>query len=224
MSKEFLIPGVPEAPRVFHQLGILVLDGSPSMSSQSARGKISKADAVNVGVRELLTRLAASKNRKNFSIAVIAFSDSSVIQLPSTPVERIDDNASYNPLLPGGSGTHIGTALSEARRVADEFFRTNRDSGVPSSVVVVLMSDGANTGGLDPITEAASLKSQSDVTLCATLFSGVGGDVGETEEAKNLLMQIATSPAHYKTVYDTETLRKFFIASVSSVRNVRMDV
>lgn len=221
-EEDFLIPGEPEAPRVFHQLGVLVMDGSPSMTKQSARGNISKADAVNVAVREFLTRLGASRNRKNFSVALLAFSDSSRVLAGPTPVAEVDDNANYNPLIPGGSGTHIGTALAEARQVAAGFLAEHKDSGVPCSVVVVLMSDGENTGGLDPLAEATTLKSDPDVTLCTTLFPGAS-DAPSTDDVKNLLMQMATSPAHYKTVYDAETLRKFFTASVQSVRNVRVN-
>ena len=69
MAKDdFILDDAPTVPQTFHQLGILVLDGSGSMSGM-AEGKISKAQAVNMGVRELLTRLIASKNSKDFWIS-----------------------------------------------------------------------------------------------------------------------------------------------------------
>jgi hypothetical protein len=83
-AHDFILNDLPTVPQTFHQLGILVLDGSGSMS-ELTDGKISKADAVNMGVRELLTRLVSSKNSKDFSIAVVKFGANvnSILLLPA---------------------------------------------------------------------------------------------------------------------------------------------
>jgi Mg-chelatase subunit ChlD len=91
----------PIVPQIFHQLGLLVLDGSGSMA-EKVEGRMTKAEAVNVAVRELLTRLIASKNRKDFSIAIVTFDDEADIHTPVTRVyddagNSIDDNADYDP-------------------------------------------------------------------------------------------------------------------------------
>ena len=50
MSNDFKV-GKITAPRTFHQLGILILDGSGSMAA-IGDGNISLADSVNRAVRE----------------------------------------------------------------------------------------------------------------------------------------------------------------------------
>lgn len=222
---DFILKGRPEVPQTFHQLGILVLDGSGSMSNK-ADGKITKAASVNIAVRELLTRLISSKNCKNFSISVITF-DNNV--RPHTPVTRvkddngntIDDNANYDPLIGHGGGTDIARALEEAHSLAEQFITNAPPNSVPHSVVIVVMSDGMS--GTDPIPVANKIKQNPNITICSTLFAQKGTADSETQEAKQLLMDIASTPEQYKTVYEAETLRKFFIASVSSGKNVKIE-
>lgn len=221
---DFILDDMPTVPQTFHQLGILVLDGSGSMSDM-AEGKVTKADAVNIGVRELLTRLIASKNSKDFSIAVVTFDTHARIHTATTRVDdgsgnTIDDNNDYNPLNGHGGGTDIGEGLKVAHSLAEQFLASAPPDSVPHSVVIVVMSDGMSGG--DPISIANAIKQNPKVTICTTLFARKGDSDTESQRAQQLLKEIASSPVHYKTVYDAETLRKFFIASVSSGKNVNI--
>jgi hypothetical protein len=92
--------------------------------------------------------------------------------------------------------------------------------GVPHSVVIVVMSDGMSHD--DPSSIADRIKENPQITICSTLFAMKNGSDEQTGNAQQLLQYIASSPVHYKTVYDHETLRKFFIASVSSGKNVKI--
>jgi Mg-chelatase subunit ChlD len=205
-------------PRTFHQLGILILDGSGSMGAQTA-GKISKADAVNMAVRELLTRLQVSKNKKNFSIAVVTYDQQAQIHTPITEVETINDNADYNPMNGHGGGTDIGAGILQGYQIAQQFLSNVKEGDVPHSVVMVVMTDG-ECQKPDSTREIASMVRQNaNITLCTTLFATIGE---ANPNAQTLMQEIASSPAQYKTVYDAESLRKFFIASVSSGKNVNI--
>jgi curved DNA-binding protein CbpA len=208
--------GFVRTPQTFSQLGVLVLDGSGSMADP-ARDKISKAQSVSVGVREMLTRFSVSRKKRNFSFAVVTFDEQARVHTPATPVEEIDDNADYDPLKGHGGGTDIGAGLREARRIAEEFLRASPED-MPASVVIVVMSDGLDFEPADTLRVAEEIKGNPRVTLCSTYF----GQVGTVEpEAQEHLRALATDPVNgFKTVYDAESLRKFFEASVSTGTNL----
>lgn len=208
---------LPHVPRTFHHLGLLVLDGSASMSEQT-RDKCSKAQCVNVAVRELLGRLKASRVSKNFSIAVVTFDTAAKVHTPITAIEAVDTFADYDPLLAHGGGTDMGVALQTAQQLAEDFLKQPDAVTMPHNVVIVVMSDGMSTG--DPLTVANLMKQNPKITICSTLFA----KVGEIEpQAERLLKEIASSPLSYRTSYAAEDLRKFFIASVSSGKNIKIE-
>jgi uncharacterized protein YegL len=208
--------GIVPTPQSFNQLGILVLDGSGSMAEQSV-GKISKAQAVNGAVREMLTRFSVSRHRRNFAFAVVAFDEQASVHTPATPAEQIDDNADYDPMRGHGGGTSIGAGLHQARGIAEEFLRASPE-GILSSVVIVVMSDGLDGDPAGTLRMAEEIKGIPSITLCTTYFSEVGAAEPAAQEH---LRALATYPATgFKTVYDAETLRKFFIASVSTGTNL----
>lgn len=209
---EIIRIGIPVTPPSFQQLGIFVLDGSGSMT-EGIDGGLTKAQAVNGAVRELFTRFKASRQRANFSFAVVAFDDGADVVLDITPADAVDDNADYDPLAGHGGGTLIGGGLTKAKEIATRFL-TGARPDIPASVVVVVMSDGQCGNPQATVGVAQSLKGIDRVTLCATHFA----QVGQSDPAAQLtLKQIATDPVRgYKTVYDAESLRAFFLASVSA--------
>lgn len=204
----------PEVPRTWHQLGILLLDGSGSMTDICA-DKITKADAVAMAVKELLGRMKHSRVATNFSIAVVTFDTTATIHTQITPVTESDDYGDYNPLEEPGRGTDIGAALSKAQEVAQQFLiQTNRES-VPRGVVMVLMSDGMHQTGPDPLQIAEQIKQNPQIKICTTLFAATNVDETEAAEAETLLRNLASSPKQYRTTYRAADLRKFFTESVS---------
>jgi Mg-chelatase subunit ChlD len=222
---DFIFDEPPTVPQTFHQLGILVLDGSGSMSDM-VEGKITKAQTVDMAVRELLNRLIISKNKKDFSIALITFDHQSRVHTPPTRVAddkggKIDAHADYDPMDGHGGGTDIAQALKEAHVIAEEFLNSAPAESVPHSVAIVVMSDGMSQ--TDPIPVADYIKQNPNITICSTLFALKNDTNPEAERAQQLLAQIATSPKHYIKVYDAETLRNFFIASVSSGKQVHIE-
>src|SRR5258708_4441705 len=136
------LPLVIKTPPQFAQLGILVVDGSGSMT-ESTKGGIQKAQATNGAVRELFTKFKASRVAKNFAFAVVTFDERPSIRLkPASVDEDLDDNGDYNPLNGHGGGTNIYAALEEAEKIANEFIAKAPPDGVPHSAVILVMSDG----------------------------------------------------------------------------------
>jgi uncharacterized protein YegL len=203
-------------PRTFHQLGIFVLDGSGSMEEE-AQGATTKAQAVNIAMRELLTRFKVSKQRKNFSFAVITFDTDANIHTPVTPADIIDDNASFDPLQGHGGGTHIHEGLSIAEKIANDFINQAPTGGVPHSAIILLMSDGLCQQVQETKQTAKQIKqgaNSSKITICTTYFAQKGTT---NVDAKALLQEIATDPVlGFKEVYEAETLRAFFISSITT--------
>lgn len=214
--------GKVDTPRQFMQLGILVVDGSGSMTEPTA-GNITKAQATNLAVRELFTRIKASRVKHNFMFAVITFDDHPTVRLQPTEALQVDDNADYDPTIGHGDGTRIDLALEEAERIATGFLANAPAEGVPHSVVILVMSDGLCHQPDRTRQIANRIKTgpfSNKITICSTLFATIGNPDPAGEQ---LLRDIATDPSrHYKTVYDAETLRGFFIASLSTASGVRI--
>ena len=164
----------PEGPigpvkdsKLFEQLGILVLDGSGSMNDEGETGQ-TKAQEVNHAVRGLAARLKVSRRAKNFKLALISY-DVRVEKnrLQPTDLESVDDNGDYNPTTGHGGGTAIGDALQAAYEVAEDFLSGQTE--FPRSVVIVLLSDGQNNSGQDPIAVADKIKNrQKKIAICAS--------------------------------------------------------
>jgi Mg-chelatase subunit ChlD len=204
------------APPSFNQLGVLVLDGSGSMSEPAA-GNISKAEAVNSAVRGLFTRFRQSRYVKNFSFSVVTFDENAQLHTPVTAAIDVNDDGNYDPLQNHGGGTNIGSGLLEAKRVAEDFLR-QAPRGVPSSVVLVVMSDGRDgEGGVvnpaESVRIAEEIKRNPVITVCSTYFAGLGSQDAAAQEH---LRHLASNPTKgYQTVHDAESLRGFFLESMS---------
>ena len=206
-----------ETPKQFSQLGILVTDGSGSMTELAA-GNIPKAQATNDSTRELFTRFKVSRVARNFAFGVITFDGHPSIRMPITEVgPALDDNGDYNPLHGHGGGTNIYLALEEAERMANDFIATAPQGGVPHSAIILVMSDGCCSEPAKTQVVADRIKNgpnASRVKICAALFATVGK---KDATGENLLRSIASDPVMgYKTVYDGETLRTFFEKSISA--------
>jgi Mg-chelatase subunit ChlD len=213
--------GITIAPPSFNQLGVLVLDGSSSMEEMTVNN-ITKAQAVNGAVRDIFTRFKRSRYARNFSFAVVTFDGNAQLHTPIIAAIDVNDDADYDPVKHHGGGTNIGSGLLEARRVAGEFLRkASRD--LPTTVVIVVMSDGRDgDGGVGDPAEtrriAEEIKGNPTITICSTYFATSGSQSAQEQEQ---LKHLASNPSlNYKTVYDAESLRTFFYASLSTNTNI----
>jgi uncharacterized protein YegL len=205
--------------RTFHQLGILVLDGSGSMKAEGDL-KTSLAENVNLAVKEFLTYFKGSSIVNNFSIAVVTFSDTATVHTPPTALTTIDDFADYNPLNGHGGGTYIGGALEEAERIALGHINAPESEGILHDVKVIVMSDGLCQQADKTRQIAERIKQNPKIMLCTALFIQRGST---NDPAKSLLLEIASAPNLYKTTYTEQDLRKFFISSMSAKINLNKE-
>ena len=223
--EETIMYNPPEVPRTFHQLGILVLDGSGSMGAKGRQG-LTKAQEVAMAVQELFNRFNVSNVKNNFSFAGIKFDNSPEVIVEPTKFTELDYmNIDWNPMNGKGGGTHIFDALEEAKRMAEEFLQGAPEGGVKHSVVILLMSDGLCFNPERTKSVADEIKANPDIVIASAYFAELGQIDPDASQIKNLLQQVATDPEkYYSTVYDGDALRKFFERSISQSSGIgRLD-
>lgn len=219
MSNDFKV-GKITAPKTFHQLGILVLDGSLSMTDL-AKMNLTKAQSVHLAVKELLSRLKAGRVGNNFSFAITMFGNSTKEHTPITPLASIDDNGDFDPLIVDGTNTKIYGGLHEAEKYVKKFLESADEGGLTHSVIILLMSDGISDDPNKCIKIANDLKQNSQVKIACAYFGTLDDN---QQNAQQLLQQICSDPAqYYKTTYDADELRKFFEASITKSAGIKID-
>lgn len=205
--REFPPDETPEAPRTCEQLGLLVLDGSGSMSDPDAHERGTKAEAVGKAVQELVGRLQNSTRKQDFWIALIAFANNVEIRLQPKPVTDIDvSGMGADPYI--GGLTAIGDALFAAGQMVDDFLTKKGD--LPRSVVIMLMSDGQNMTGRDPGLVANDIKKKwsSDKLNIVSVAYGTDAD-------RETLKAIVTDQERdFCETDQAEKLRGFFEGSI----------
>lgn len=213
--------GIPSVPRFFHQLGLLVLDGSGSMTEKAARNS-TKAKEVNAAVIELFNRLNVSRVKQNFSFACIKFDVAATVSLPPIPFDFNQlMNENFDPTVGKGGGTQISEGLKEAKKLADNFLNSAPPGSVPHKVLILLMSDGMCFSPQTTISAANSLKSDPRIQIACAYFGTVGNN---DTDAQNALKDICTDPGtYYTTVYDGDALRAFFERSISQSAGIKIE-
>jgi len=212
-----------KVPPVFHQLGLLVLDGSGSMTAMGPFNT-SKAKHVSAAVIELFNRINVSRVKQNFSFACIKFDDSPMLSLSPTSFNHsVLMNQDFDPTKGKGGGTHIFEALSEAQKVAETFLSSAPVGGLPHKVLILLMSDGMCYQPKTSEAVATNIKANPKIQIACAYF----GEVGKVDpDAQNLLKEICSDlgngPA-FTTVYDGEALRAFFERSMSQSSGIKFE-
>jgi uncharacterized protein YegL len=212
IMSDFKPAGNVKLPRVFNQLGILVLDGSGSMAEMS-NGNASKAKHVELACTELFSRLNASRVKQNFSFACIKFDNTPTATLDPIPFDFSTlMSANFNPLDGKGGQTYINLALAEAKKMAEDFLNNVPEGSVPHKVLILLMTDGMCFEPGESLVLASDIKTNPKINIGCAYFSAVGSN---DPKAQELLKEIATDVSFYSTVYDGEALRNFFERSLS---------
>ncbi len=209
-------PGRMVASKTFEQLGILVLDGSGSMKEQTAQ-HISKADAVTQAVNDLFSRCKGSRNKNNFSFAIVNYDHRSIVKMKPTPVKDVDDHGDYNPMDGLGGATYISKGLEDAEKIAKDFLNQSQEGGLARSVVIVIMTDGVDMTEAETTSVANRLKKMSNVFVSGCFFETLGADAKDMQKCADYVKTLCTDETKFSMVSTAEALRNFFEASMSNV-------
>lgn len=206
----------------FHQLGILVLDGSGSMKQEGA-GKLSLANHVNRGTREFIDKFKGSSQAVNMSLAVITFDDNAILHTVPTPLKTIDSLADYTPTNGHGGNTNIGKALEMAEELALQHFTGPDNGNIPCLASIIVMSDGLcqaaqHTRNVADRIKKNSFHQQGFLKICTSFFQNTQIAPAKGESAKKLLQEIASTPQLHTVSSDYDQLRAFFIGSMSAIQ------
>jgi len=205
---------VIKSPRRFARLGVLILDGSGSMGERHPLG-ISKAEAISQAVRDLITALKNHRDSRNFLLTTLVYDDeiyepseqSKPPLVPVTWIEELDEYADYNPLRVSKRGqTAIGDALQKGFEIAHNFVLQPGD--YPPSAVIILMTDGKNNAGRDPLEVSREIheriKNEGLTRIRRICTLGFGDPADQESLDTELLKAIATRT-------DPEILDTFFV-------------
>lgn len=217
MSNEFKPVGV-KLPKVFNQLGILVLDGSGSMKEIGEKNS-PKLKHVESACYELFNRMNVSRVKQNFSFACIKFDNEPTVTLEPTAFDfSVLMNTNFDPIDGKGGQTFINLALEQAKQLAEDFLNSAPEGSVPHKVLILLMSDGLCFEPDKTLNISSEIKQNPKIQIASVYF----GEVGNNDaNAQDLLKNIASDASFYGgTVYDGEALRNFFERSMSKSVNM----
>ncbi|MEM8565586.1 MAG: vWA domain-containing protein [Bacteroidota bacterium] len=204
-----------EEPMSFHQLGILVLDGSGSMNRKGEGGK-SLANQVDEAVTEFLKYFQNSSLSNNFSFAIITFDHDARILLHPTKLDDIDTNQSFNPYPAHKGGTDIGNALVQAHQLALDHINTGTRNGLAKDAVIIIMSDGECQNADQTRKKADEIKESNSIQIASTFFTNKNlRKQRDREAAIELLKGVSSSQNMFKETFGKKGLRKFFTSSMS---------
>lgn len=198
------------------QLGVFVLDGSPSMLDEvEARGFTgSKAEAVAAAVGALVNRIRVSSRARSTSVAGVSFAGRVTGRWGPLPLAEFDTAADQDPTRHGGTGTSLAAGLLEAEAQIGRFFGAPDAARRPASAVVLVLTDGECETPEATRAVAARLRGDARVRVACALFA----TKGRPPHGRRLLQEICSAPAPMwsRTVHDPETLRRFFRAGLAS--------
>ena len=207
---------VSKVTKGYERLGVLILDGSGSMREQHPSGQ-TKAEAINSTVKEFITALKNHPEEPNLFLSIITYDEDVSLNIPPTPVSNFDPNGDYNPLDGHGGMTAIGDALEKGFEVAYNFLKES--SGYPRYAIIILMTDGKNTTGNDPIEVSNKIHQRVREAelgkkfrrICALGF----GDPNDKESLDvDTLKAIVSEDKWYLQTMDPNEIVSFFLSTV----------
>jgi Ca-activated chloride channel family protein len=178
-----------------HATIVLAVDVSGSMSATDV--KPSRLAAAKDAARSFVDQLP-----KGIRVGVVSFSTSAQV-LASATGDRSQTRAAIDSLQPGG-GTAIGDAIDRSLEVGKA---AQASAGGKRRFSVLLLSDGANTSGISPLTGAQHAK-KAHAPVYTIALGTPNGTVQRLDEFGNI-RRIPVPP-------DPATLRR--VASITGGR------
>ncbi len=207
----------PVAPPSWRQLAVLVLDASPSMDeplapTEGAAASVSKAETVDRAVRELVERLRKGRKAANFAIAMVAYAKEVTAEIPPVDLLDLPDDLSFNPRDHAGQWTVLASGLERAQEMISSFLDRERAGGLPTSAVVLAMTDGEDHHPDRAQVVADQLRSLPNTSVAACYFASE-----QPEGDPVALLQRVASTDMFSVVHSGDELRRFFESSISKV-------
>lgn len=197
----------PERPTYTKPLTVLLLDGSGSMSDPDSQG-----DIKIVSARKIIAKRVGQLDKSKTSLGLIAFnngcgSTAIYVNLDNENLSRVTKEV--NALKPGGQ-----TPLAEA---IHKVYETVKD--INQDVNLIIVSDGMETCGGDPVYEAKQLMQLPNIK--ATIYV-IGYDVDELTKLQ--LKSIADmghgtyNDVHTAVAFDNAMTK---ISSATKIRDIK---
>ena len=219
MAKE-LFDGEIIAVKRREQLGIFLLDGSGSMD-EIGENNCSLAENVNRTFKDFICFFKDSSIKEEFQIAVINFDYEATVKVPRTPLVDFDDFGNFNPRdqAKDNPGTDIGEGLRKAKEIINDYFNEPNPDQYPRTVTIATLSDGMCQRPESTIEIAKELNADPRITISCCLFTTPKREKESlNKDVKNFLQDIKSQEGIYTVVKDNAVLRKFFNASMSSIK------
>jgi uncharacterized protein YegL len=222
--------GEEKRPRTAEELILLLLDGSGSMSGkESQTGRVKAESVIYHLVRQqqgdsrdtgsLLQRLKASSNRDRFWLSVITFDNRIDVALHPRRLEQVvPEDLDIDLLGKHGDLTAIGHALTTAHQIAQSWL-DDADPLIPRFATILLMSDGQETVGSDPVGVAQTIKKNTSNELGRpqiAIATAAYGDDADGATLSAIASQRADGSPMFARVDTGAQLRDFFMESISS--------
>jgi uncharacterized protein YegL len=209
-------------PKTFEELIVLVLDASGSMNESNVETGRTNADDVlhhlSKGPNNLLQRMVTSRNRDDLYLGLVTF-DHRVDAILPRPIRQFDHGDLDIPLIQKhGQNTAIGTALSEALRLTQDWISQAPDK-ITRFATILLMSDGQETENSDPLGVAAQIKSLAQIGVSRpqiVLATAAYGSKADNATLKAMATFRPDGSVMFKKVSSGEELRDFFIESIQA--------
>lgn len=211
-------------PRTFEELVLPALDGSGSMKEKERRTGRVKADAVIdhlLGAEDgLVPRLKVSRNRDRYYVGLVTYDERVNAVPPKALAQLAPDDLVVDLTVRHGGSTAIGRALAEAGTMARQWL-AQADPGVPRYATIMLMSDGQETCGSDPVGVAANIKAgakEIDGRPEIVIATAAYGDDDDCDEAalREMASPRPDGAPFFARVETGQELREFFLASMRS--------
>ncbi len=215
---------LPDAPRMFNQLVIFLLDGSGSMTYPGKTGK-SKGYEVHQSTIVVLERLQKSKNVRSFDVAFWAFANESIEMFPVKSVKEVNlQNDCFNPceFINDHSKTLLTETLLRAYDQAKNYL--NNYEGQNTKVLLIILGDGAINDYSECLELKNTISNNKDISFSSILFESPNFELELGKEALQELnsdfSNLASSHADYMSTVDPEKIRSHMIQSITKVSNV----
>jgi len=196
--------GVEKVPRERATI-VLILDCSLSM--QATDVPPNRLDAVKEAATAFVTQLPPQYN-----VAIVSLSGSpSSLSPPSTDrgmTLRAIDTLDFE------NGTAIGDAISVGLSTIAQA-PTSDDDSKPAPALMILLSDGGNTKGTDPLA-AAKLAAEAQIPVFTIAFGTMSGYVDLDGQRNN----VAPDKVTLRSIAELTNARALDAASVSQLDNV----